>query len=128
MAAAAEEAKLLAAAQAQAEEEAAISGRLPREVLNIQRRLENQQSSIEAIHGDLSKFTEMVAQIGLSINRSHTGTPTNSTIPDNSGPPFVTPPPPPHHLSPIPEANSSTPQSWPLPPPTVVQFGNLPPD
>jgi hypothetical protein len=109
MAAAAEEAELLTAAQAQAEEEAATSGRLPREVLNIQHRLETQQSSVNAIQGDISKLTEMVAQIGLSINTSHTSTPTNSTITDTSSPPFVTPPPPTHHLSPIPEANSSTP-------------------
>jgi hypothetical protein len=130
MATAAEEADLLAAAQAQAAEEEAISGRLPREVLNIHRRLATQQSSVDAIQGDISKLTDMVAQIGLVVNRSQVGTPNNPTASDTGAPPFTTPPPPPQHLSPIPEANSynPTPQSRQLSQPASVQFGNLTPD
>jgi hypothetical protein len=61
MAAAAEEEELLAAAQRQAEEEAEIEGRLPREVLNLSRRFDQQQLSIDVLQGNLSKLSDMVA-------------------------------------------------------------------
>jgi hypothetical protein len=62
----AEEASLFAAAQAQAEAEEQIQGRLPREVLNILRRLDLQQSSVDTINININKLTEMVANITVS--------------------------------------------------------------
>jgi hypothetical protein len=57
---AAEEAAILEAAQAQARAEEEIGARLPREVLNINRRLDLHQASVDKISGDLSLLTDMV--------------------------------------------------------------------
>lgn len=106
---AAEEAALLEAAQLQAREEEAIQDRLPREVLNLGRRLELQQQSVESLQGDISKLTTMVAQIGLSLNRSAGAADPSGS--NQSGLSFNTPP---HHhaqLSPIMEG--ATPLSAP---------------
>jgi predicted RNase H-like nuclease (RuvC/YqgF family) len=56
MASAAEE-----AAQEQHEAEEAIRERLPREVLNLHRRLERQQTSVDSLQGNISRLTDMVA-------------------------------------------------------------------
>jgi peptidoglycan hydrolase CwlO-like protein len=68
LAQAAEEAELLVAAQAQAQAEDEIQGRLPREVLNINKRLDHQQQSVDELQGNISKLTDMVSQLGKSWN------------------------------------------------------------
>jgi hypothetical protein len=85
---------LLAAAQAQADEEAEIERRLPREVLNITKRLDRQQQSVDDLHGNISKLTDMVAQLGLSMRSS-------GSEPQQVRSEFHTPPHLPTHLSPI---------------------------
>jgi hypothetical protein len=94
LAAAAEEAELLSAAQAQAEEESLIGSRLPREVLNLSRRLEHHQHTVDEIQGNLAHRTEMVAQIVVAVAKPLPETPVASQTPS-----FSTPPPPPPNLS-----------------------------
>ena len=127
IAAAAEEEALLAAVQRQAEEEEAIGGRLPREVLYIRKRMEQQQSSMEQIHANLSSLTEMVSQISVSVGKQ----PANHTPPVTTGSPS-TPEAHPQgyqpNLSLIPEGStpmnqSSSTQATARP----LQFGNLSP-
>jgi peptidoglycan hydrolase CwlO-like protein len=65
----AQQAEILAVAQAQAQAEEEISGQLQREVLNIQRRINSQQLSMDKIHGKLSMLTKMVAQIGVTLGK-----------------------------------------------------------
>jgi hypothetical protein len=52
--------------QALAEEE--IGHHLPREVLNLVKKFDLQQQSIDSFQGNLASLTEMVAQIGLAVN------------------------------------------------------------
>jgi hypothetical protein len=121
----AEEAALLAAAQAQAEAEEQIQGHLPREVLNIQRRLDLQQSSVDTINININKLTEMVANIAVSRPPQPSSPP---DAPPRSGSTAQTQTPPHYHptLSPIMEvstAASTTPHATVRP----LQFGNLSP-
>jgi hypothetical protein len=71
MAAEQEEAAILSAAEAQTREEEAIRDRLPREVLNINRRLEEQhldkKMALDNIHGVIAKLTAMVGDHGVFI-------------------------------------------------------------
>jgi hypothetical protein len=132
MAAAAEEEALLAAAQAQAEEEEAISTRLPREVLNINRRLEQQQTLVDSIQGNIAKLTEMVTQLGVNLQRAHEQSPSESTVTESGNHHFHTPPPPPPHLSPITKKPtpppSHNPPNRPQQPTQAVHFGQLTPN
>ena len=67
---AAEEAELLEAAEEQARAEEAISQRLPREVLNITKHLQQQQLSVDELHGNINNLTEMVAQLVMNSTAS----------------------------------------------------------
>jgi hypothetical protein len=121
----AEEAALLAAAQAQAEAEEQIQGHLPREVLNIQRRLDLQQTSVDTINININKLTEMVANIAVSRPPQPSPPP---DAPPRSGSTAQTQTPPHYHptLSPIMEVStpaSTTPHATARP----LQFGNLSP-
>jgi hypothetical protein len=116
LAAEAEEAELLAQAQAQAEEEDEIGSRLPREVININRHLDHQQHTMDAIQGNLSKLTEMVAQLA----RPTTGSP-ELAQPTAEQNPFSTPPPPPPNLSPIQEQPTPPSSTAKLPDPPLQQ-------
>jgi hypothetical protein len=120
MAAEQEEAAILAAAEAQAREEEAIRDRLPREILNINRRLEEQRldtkTALDNIHGEIAKLTTMVAtMVSSSAQPSYTppsqGMP---SIPATERRTFSTPPPlPTSSMSPIyelPTPASNTPQ------------------
>jgi hypothetical protein len=82
-------------------------------VLNINRRLEQQQNSVDAIQGNISKLTEMVAQLGINLHRAPHENLLGSTVPDTSNNRFHTPPPPPPNLSPITE--NTTEQQSPIP-------------
>ncbi|KAK1649380.1 hypothetical protein QYE76_067185 [Lolium multiflorum] len=62
-----EEVTLLAAAQEQARAEEEISGRLPREVLTINRRLDMQQQSMDKMQMDMSNLVAMVTQISTLL-------------------------------------------------------------
>jgi hypothetical protein len=81
LAQAAEDAKILAAAQAQALEEEAIGSRLPREVLNLSKAMAFQQQSVDDLKGNISKLTDMVAQLRFSI---HPHEPPGSNAPGSS--------------------------------------------
>jgi hypothetical protein len=83
MAEQAEEAALLAVAQAQAAAEEEIGSRLPREVLNINKRLDLQSASVDKIHSDLSTLTDLVTQLTISLGKRPDagGTPPGSTPP-----------------------------------------------
>jgi hypothetical protein len=63
----AEEAEMLEAAEAQARAEEEIGHRLPREVLNLIKRFELQQHSLDTMQGNLLQLTDMVAQIALAL-------------------------------------------------------------
>jgi hypothetical protein len=75
-----EEAALLAAAQEQARAEEEIGGRLPRDVLNINKRLDLQQQSMEKMQADMSNLVAMVAQIGTSLGKQPAAAPPIPTI------------------------------------------------
>jgi hypothetical protein len=70
---AAEEAKMLEAAEAQAQEE--LGHRLSWEVLNLNRKFEPQQQVVDLSQLSLSKLTDMVEQIGVAVNSSTTASP-----------------------------------------------------
>jgi hypothetical protein len=101
----AEEAELLAAAQAQARAEDEIQGRLPWEVLNINKHLDRQQKSVDELQGNISKLTDMVSQLGKSWNSTESSRSGHGTVPDTHSVGFSTPP---HntHLSPILEGDT----------------------
>jgi hypothetical protein len=86
-----EEAALLAAAQDQARAEEEISGRLPREVLTINRRLDMQQQSMDKMQMDMSTLVAMVTQISTSLGKQPIAPPLPSTAPPGSAS-FSTPP------------------------------------
>lgn len=124
-----EEAAILAAAEAQAREEEAIRDRLPREVLNIGRRLEEQRQDTKAaldnIHGEIAKLTALVTALATSSAVPQTQGNPNS-IPMESRPFSTTPPLPSSSLSPIYElptpASSNPPYGMP------IHFGQLSPN
>jgi hypothetical protein len=105
LAQAAEEAELLVAAQAQARAEDEIQGRLPREVLNINKRIDCQQQSVDELQGNISKLTDMVSQLGKSWNSTESSRSGHGTVPDTHSVGFSTPT---HntHLSPILEGDT----------------------
>jgi hypothetical protein len=108
---AAEEAEMLEAVKAQARAEEKIGHRLPREVVNLAKRLDLQQLSMDNLQGNISTLTEMVAQIGMSLHvPSHNQRHIDPT-PESSGVNFTTLPHQPKHLSPIYEGE--TPESTP---------------
>jgi peptidoglycan hydrolase CwlO-like protein len=80
LAQAAEEAELLATAQAQARAEDEIQGRLPWEVLNINKRLDRQQQSVDEIQGNISKLTDMVSQLSKSWNSTESSRSGHGTV------------------------------------------------
>jgi hypothetical protein len=55
-----EEAEMLEAAEAQTRAEAEIGHRLPREVLNLKKRFQLQQQSLDTMQGNLSQLTDLV--------------------------------------------------------------------
>jgi hypothetical protein len=136
MAAEQEEAAILVAAEAQAREEEAIRDRLPREVLNINRRLEEQhldtKKALDNIHGEIAKLTAIVATMASSSLRS-CYVPPPQGIPSTPAPeshPFSTPPPLPStslsQIYELPTPASTTPQFIPqygMP----IHFGQLSP-
>ena len=103
-----EESAPLAAAQAQAEAEEELRANLPQEVLHISRRPDLQQATIDTINGNISKLTEMVQRLSLSMNRPPTPNPNGSTLSEENTTAFQTPPQPHHTLSPIVEGNTPT--------------------
>jgi hypothetical protein len=128
LAATAEEAELLSAAQAQAEEEALIESRLPREVLNLTRLMEHHQHTVDEIQGNLAKLTEMVVQIAVAVAKPPPTTPVESQTPT-----FSMPPPPPLGLSPIPKGTTppsdstvTPPTAWTTTPPPSDKSQSLP--
>ena len=105
---AAEDAAILAAAQEQVATEEEIQGRLPREVLSIQGRLDLQQSSVDLLQDNIDKLTAMVAQLGNSNGHPQEQRPPPQAMAATT---------PPHYhpnLSPIPEG--VTPSSSATPP------------
>ena len=121
---AAEEAAILQTAQDQARAEEEIGHRLPREGLNISRRLEQQQQSVDDLNGTISNLTDMVTQLGLTIQRSGTAQSSTAQVQENQRYEFATPASSHHQLSPIVEG--ATPNSTPIIPPVNPHPSQLP--
>jgi hypothetical protein len=72
-----------------------------REVFNINEKLERQQQSVDSLQGNISKLTDMVAQLGLSLNSIGYARSRGNMVHEPGGAEFTTPP---HHhivLNPI---------------------------
>jgi hypothetical protein len=119
-----EEARDLEMAQALVEE-AEIGRHLPREVININKKLERQQQSVDLLQGNISTLTDMVAQLGLSLNSLGSARSRGTMVHEPGGVEFSTPP---HHhtvLSPILEGQTPTDSAGPLNAPKSTDFSHF---
>ena len=87
-----EEEQILAAAQAQAQEEEVFAGHLPREVMSLCKRFDRQQQSVDELQGTISKLSEMVARLGQNLQAPVHARPPDPRVVDRSAREFLTPP------------------------------------